>query len=369
MLQAAPTETLFDATIAVEPQFDFLSDEYRALFASTTGTAFQAPLLQAMIHAQLAPRLNATPHTIVVRDADRTLLAVFPLMLQRSRGITMLVPADFGVCDYNTPVATQATLVALANDPGALRVLASATAVGDVMLYRKVRNDSFDISRLFPRASATPAENAAYHSEVDEDFDHWRRRVLRKHFSKELGRLGRQLESQVAPFVTEQATSPADITAAFDFLRTVRDGRFDDDLLLKPIYFDFYRDYAIAAAATGEAVTYVSRLGVQIVAVLFGMHGDGIFHAVQIGAETATLGKYSLGMQILFRTIKLRHEKGYRHFDLGLGNTGYKDHFRVEETAILNFSRPRTIRGTAIHWLYAHAKPVKNVLRSLTHIR
>lgn len=370
MLSPGEAPLLADAAVDVESGFDFLSREYRELFDAAGGSAFQAPILQSMLHTRLATRLKATQHTVVVRERDNgKLLAVFPLVLQRSRGITLLVPADFGVCDYNEPVAAPLTLEALARSETVLRNLADATAVGDLMLYRKVRADAFDVGRLFLCAKATPAENSAYHSDLEEDFDLWRRRVLRKRFSKELGRLGRQLESESGAFDTRLATTADEISEAFNALRSFRDGKFADDLLLKPAYFEFYRDYAIAAAASGEALTYVSRLAGRIVAVLFGVHGDGNFHAVQIGNHAGPLAKYSLGMQILFRTIRMRHDMGHRYFDLGLGNTGYKDHFRVEETGIRNFSRPRTLRGTAVQFVYARAKPVKNALRAVTQVR
>jgi len=356
--------------VEVVRDFDFLSDEYRALHSTAVGAAFQAPLLQSMLHSKLAPKLGASQHTVVVRHRHtRGLLAVIPLVLQRSRGVKLLMPADFGVCDYNAPVATSATLETLAHDNDALRQLADATSLGDLLLFRKVRADGFDISRLFPRASSTPCENAAYHSDIDEDFDLWRRRVLRKRFSKELGRLGRQLESEMGQFDTAPITDPKEIGDAFDFLRTARAGKFGDDLLLKPAYFDFYRAYAMAATETGEAMTYVSRINGRIVAVLFGVTGDGHFHAVQIGYESGALAKFSLGMQVLFRTIRLRHDKGYRYFDLGLGNTGYKDHFRVEETQLRNYSLARSLPGSVVELVYTRAKGLKNILRSMTPVR
>ena len=370
MLSPGDAARVDGAVVGVESGFDFLSPEYRELFDTAGGSAFQAPLLQSMIHTRLAPQLKAKQHTVVVRERDGgKLLAVFPLVLQKSRGITLLVPADFGVCDYNEPVARALTLEALARSETVLRDLAAATAAGDLLLYRKVRADAFDVGRLFLCAKATPAENSAYHSNLEEDFDLWRRRVLRKRFSKELGRLGRQLESEAGAFDTHLATTADEISESFDALRTFRNGKFEDDLLLKPFYFDFYRDYAIAAATSGEALTYVSRLAGRVVAVLFGTNGDGNFHAVQIGHDAGPLAKFSLGMQILFRTIRMQHDLGSRYFDLGLGNTGYKDHFRVEETGILNYSRPRTLRGTAIDFLYSHAKPVKNALRTVTQVR
>jgi CelD/BcsL family acetyltransferase involved in cellulose biosynthesis len=370
MLAVDTTRLTLDFAIEVEPDFDFLSDAYRAVFARSVGAPFQAPLWLAMMHRRLAPQLGARQHTITVRQrGDGRLLAVLPMVLQRSRGVTLLQAADFGLCDSNAPVGDRQVLEAIAADAAARARIAALLGTGDALLVRKVRRDGFDYARLLPKAHKSPAENAAYDVAVEEDFDLWRRRVLRRQMTKEIGRLGRQLEKSHGAYDTRLATTPEEIGAAFEFLRSVRDGRFDDDLLLNPIYFEFYRDYAIAAAAAGEARTYVSTLAGRPVAALFGLDSDGEFHALQLGHDSASYGRYSLGLQIIYRTIKLRHDEGKRYFDMGLGNTGYKTHFRVDETRLDNISAARTLRGAAVDLIYRRAKPVKNLLRRLSPVR
>src|ERR1700716_1563348 len=97
----------------------------------------------------------------------------------------------------------------------------------------------------------------------------------------------------------------AKIRQALAFLRGTRKGRFEGDLLDSEVYFSFHCDYAVAAAQSGEAITYVSYLSGKPVAVLFGLCGAGQFHAVLIGADLETYGKFSLGTQIIYRVIKL----------------------------------------------------------------
>src|SRR2546430_13630400 len=48
--------SVFD--VASENSFDFLSDEYRALFENSRATAFQNPLWLDRLYASLAPRLD-----------------------------------------------------------------------------------------------------------------------------------------------------------------------------------------------------------------------------------------------------------------------------------------------------------------------
>src|SRR5262249_41447183 len=153
------------------------------------GTAFQAPLWMDRMHRQLAPALEAQQKTITVRDRnDGSLLAVFPMITQRSSGVTIMQPADFGLCDYNCAVAENTVLERMAADQGVRQALRKTLKGADLMMFRKVRSDSFDVGRLFDRSRHSAGENPAYACEVGSDFDHWRLKVLKRKFTKELGR-------------------------------------------------------------------------------------------------------------------------------------------------------------------------------------
>ena len=323
------------------------------------------------IHRDLVPNLQARQYTLTVRDSRAgALLAVIPLVLQKSVGLTLAQPADFGVCDYNTIVGDPATLERLAADPSVTRRINALLAPADALMFRKLPDQSFQVSRLFGAMTSTPCENAAYYSETGEDFEEWQRRTLRRKFSKELSRLARQFEREHGTYTHRPASNEAEIRQAFEALRTFRNGRFESDLLDSDVYFNFYLDYAIAARESGEAITYVSYLDGQPVAVLFGLSSGNQFHAVLIGADTEHYGKFSLGTQIIFRTIKARFDQGHRRFDMGLGNTGYKSQFRVEQSLLRNYTSSRSLTGSVVTFVYHHAKPLKDRLRRyVPHVR
>ena len=92
--------------LASSPVSTSFPTNMRDFYSADRATAFQAPLWMAMIHSPAgAGGLDATQHTLTMRNrADGALLAVIPLVLQRSKGIRLLRPADFGVCDYNSIV-------------------------------------------------------------------------------------------------------------------------------------------------------------------------------------------------------------------------------------------------------------------------
>jgi len=353
-----------DVVVGVEESFDFLSEEYRSFFNLHRGTVFQSPVWMDLIHKRLVANLSARQHTITVRRPDDgALLAVIPTVVQRAAKVDVLQPADFGVCDYNCVVGDRIVLETLANDPSAVARFDALVDDAHVLLFRKIRDDGFDPARLFSRTTTTRCDNAAYHSEVGNDFEVWQRRTVRRKFSKELGRLARQLEREGGSYEHRPARTEQEVREAFSFLRKVRGGRFDSDLLSQNVYWSFYLDFAIAGLSCGECVTYVSYLGGKPVAVLFGLAGEGQFHAVLNGFDAEGYGKYSVGLQIIYRVIKLRFDQGFQRFDMGLGNTGYKSHFRVEETTLHNFTRASTLSGSAFSFIYHRAKPIKNALK------
>lgn len=365
MLSVGQASLRLDLEVRIEADFDFLSVEYRDLYRPDRATAFQAPLWMDMVHRRLAPGLDARQHTLTVRNRpDGALVALAPFVLQRSRGMRMLSPADFGVCDYNSIVGDRDALATIAGDAGIVGRINAELKGCDILMFRKVRADDFDVGRLFAASQSSPADNAAYHSETGEDFEGWQRRTIRRKFSKELGRLQRQTEREFGGYEHRPAANEAEVRQAFDLLRSWRVDRFEGDLLQDPLYFDFYRDYAIAGCASGEALTYVSYAGGQPAAVLFGPAGDGVFHAVLIGADTERLGKQSPGIQLIYQVIRQRFAEGHRSFDMGLGNTGYKTHFRVEETPLSNYTKTFSVAGYVMAQVYHRAKPVKNFLRN-----
>lgn len=355
--------------IRLETDFDFLGAEYRAFFRGDRATVFQAPRWLYDVHHRLMPAIGARQHTITVRDRNGELRAVFPLAKQARSGVGMIQFADFGVCDYNAAVADRAVLEALTADDRARAQLQLLLAGADVVLLRKIRADGFDLARLFPRTTVSPAENAAYHLETGLDFEHWRKKVLRPKFTKELARLQRQTERDLGPYEHRLVTDAEEIGRLFGLLRAEHASRHADSLLNVPAYFDFYRAHAAAGAATGETLTYASYLDGVPVAVLFALAGDGACHAVLIGAETAAHPHRSLGIQLIYRVVEMRMHEGYSQFDMGIGDPGYKGHFRPVETKLSNITLSKTATGKAVAMIYHRYKPMKDRLKRIVDVR
>src|SRR5690606_8683026 len=88
----------------------------------------------------------------------------------------------------------------------------------DVLMFRKVRDDDFDIARIFPKSRNSPTDHMAYHSEIGDDFEAWQRRTIRRKFSKELGRLQRQTDREFGGYEHRLARTEEEVREAFDML-------------------------------------------------------------------------------------------------------------------------------------------------------
>src|ERR1700716_2186830 len=122
--------------VSVDNAFDFLSEEYAALFGGSAATAFQHPLWLDSIYTRLAPAAAAKRLIIVLRyRATGALAMMLPLLRVRRGPIWTVEFADLRVSDY----------LAL---PCSAKVLSEV--LGDAKACREIRRliKPFDLLRI-----------------------------------------------------------------------------------------------------------------------------------------------------------------------------------------------------------------------------
>src|SRR5262245_179752 len=103
--------------VAVEPEFDFQSPEYRDLFTHSRATAFQHPVWLDTLYRRLLPAVQAEPLIVVVRyAADGGLALVLPLVRRRYGTLRTIEFADLGVSDYACPIGMDAAIETILSD-------------------------------------------------------------------------------------------------------------------------------------------------------------------------------------------------------------------------------------------------------------
>ena len=353
--------------VGIENDFDFLSDEYKELFGRSDVTAFQRPLWLHCIYTVLAPRIGAKPHIIAVRTCTGELKMLIPLVLQRSFDVSILQPADLGVSDYNCIVADSETVSKLSRDEGFVKRIRALLEPADVLIFRKIQNSPAAVAAILGDGRKTPNENAGYELALGAGtFEEWQKASLKKKFRNGVRRRQRCLESahRSVEFVT--FTTPGDIERAIRFIRDLRTARFKDDILMWEAYLDFYLHYAIAGAASGEAVTSGLVVNGQLISADFGIVSANDYYSILCAAKLDEYGQYSPGLQSLFAIIRNSHAMGKVRFDFGIGRTRQKSDFGCTEIPLYNLTVARSMSGQVVSLVYNRAKPLKTFLRRMT---
>ncbi|MEP1441856.1 MAG: GNAT family N-acetyltransferase [Hyphomicrobiales bacterium] len=311
--------------INVFSSFDFKGEEYAALFDKSEVTAFQSPRWLDAFYEKLCPILGVEPFIIAVRDGAGTLQMVLPMVRKAVLFAKIIQPADLGITDYNQIIASRETLDAASNDAAFKAQLLNALKPFDLLLFRKVRSDSFDIERLFDKATKINGDSAAHDLPMPMPFDEWKQATLSKSTRKGLDRKRRNIEKDVGPLTFKTLTDVTEIESAFEMLRLERGKKYPGDLLSQNAYYDFYLKVAKDGAATGEAVTIIGQIDGKTLTVDFGLHQDGR-HLLLLGAfdSAEEFKKYSLGLQGILDVMKGRKEIGIDMFDFTTGDEDYK---------------------------------------------
>ena len=219
------------------------------------------------------------------------------------------------------------------------------------------------MSRFFKKTVMSEGENSAYHCDIVPDFPTWQKETLRTKSSKELRRLRRRFEEEFGALRLETVSAPEDIDRVTRFIQTARQGRFEEDLLQRDVYFNFYREYMKAAAPGREARLFALYYEDNLLSALYGLTGDGDFHAVLIASDLARFERFSVGNHMLLETMQQLASEGVTRFDMGPGNFRYKKFFGATQTPLNNYTSARTVLGKAVAATYHYAKPLKNILK------
>jgi len=327
--------------IGVENAFDFLSEEYRELFANARATAFQHPLWLDRLYGRLAPRYDAEPLVIAVRWRGSGRLAMVLPLVRRRHGVMRVIEfADFKVSDYAAAVCDRATFGLILRDDLACERIRRALRPYDYLRIPKLRDDSLPLDRLFGVTRTAMGMNA-HAVQLFAPFETWRQDKIDRSYCKELDKKGRQIRRK-GEVRFGISLDPGEITATFHRMRDYRRPRFEDreapDLLQSGTYFDFYLDLAIAGAQTGFCRTYTLWLDRRPISGVWGMVHKGQFLTVLGGFDLAGFKNYSIGALVFEAVARDCIAKGERVLDFTIGDESYKSLFGTQPTAMWTVS-------------------------------
>lgn len=292
---------------------------------------------------------------------------VMPFVRQTKFGTKIIQPADLGITDYNTIVALPEVLDQLANQEEFGAHLKQALSPFDILLFRKQRPESFDISKLLNGMTRTANQNSAFEMEMIAPFEEWQRVTLSKSKRKGLARKRRNFDKEIGELTFKTLTDAEEIKQAFIFLRDERGKRYPDDLLSKPAYFDFYLDVAIKQAKNGKTVTYIGTANGQLITAEFGLHDDGR-HIMLLGTYSSDeiYRKYSPGLHSIMDMMRTRKEQNIQFFDFSIGDEDYKESFGATCVPLYNMILTNGIKGRLAAYIYRDNAFIKKLIKKLS---
>lgn len=186
-------------------------------------------------------------------------------------------------------------------------------------------------------------------------------------FRKELRRKRRKLE-QHGDVRFEVIKDPDEIRQAMVLLREQRGARYEEDLLQQDAFFDFYVDYAIAGAETGEAQTAILWSGNQAAAVEFGIIHDHCYHFLLAGFDEAQFAKSSPGILMIEHILEERIAAGDNRADFTIGDEPYKAKYGATPTELKHMARAETLIGSIAHRAYENGGAIKDVAKKIANL-
>lgn len=355
----------FGNEVAVEPHFDFRSDEYRSLFGRSNATVFQTALWLDTLYRDVAPAFGAEAVIVTVREPDSgELLLVLPLVRRRQHQLTFVEFAGFGVCDYLRPIydpADQQRLMADATLPGRIASLLSC----DIILLTKVHEYDAVLDGLFPQAQARQMHLSAHPVSLGKDWDRWRSSTLPPGFRRDLEIKRRRFAKKGRPaFVLVE--DRREIVRVFEALREFRAQRFGErkvsDILENDALFSFYRTVAMRGISSGLARTYCLYLSDVPCGAAFGLFHRKAFHLLLLGFDVVHYRRLSLGLLTIEDTLRASVEAGHSIYDFTIGDYPWKLQFGAASLPMHEWTQARSIRGQLS--LFG-TDVVRNVRRSL----
>ncbi len=322
--------------VGLEPDFDFLSGEYRALFEASAATPFQHPAwLDAFYRTMLAPH-GAEKLVVAGRDsADGTLLFLLPLLRRRRSGVVLIEAANLGVGDYAHPVVAPAL-----RNGDFVSAVAAVLPPYDILNIRPIRDESRQLWQAFLPGQSRTLDYSAHAAALFAPFAAWRDEALDGSFARYLDRKKKRF---LKSGKIELVHVDGDFRAGIDLIASIRKGRFDDDILQNAYAREFYAD----VAANGREVARIYRLMLDgaDVAQAFGLVLDGRFYYLLIGADYERFGKHSPGLVLYDLLIEKWIDEGGTVFDFTIGDEAFKRDFGTTPTPMHALVDTATLKG------------------------
>jgi CelD/BcsL family acetyltransferase involved in cellulose biosynthesis len=347
--------------LALEPGFDFMSEDYAELFAAAEATAFQHPIwLDCFYRHMLAP--SAAEKVVLVGRAARggRLQFVLPLVRRSQSGVVLVEAANLGVGDYAHPVMRRGWLP----DGPLAGAVKAALPPHDLLNIRPMRDEAVASWRLFFGMEDAPLSYSAHAVALSGTFRQWRAAAYDPSFARNVDRKKKRFfKSGIVDFA--RLSGPGEVRQAIDAIARFRAGRFEGDLLQQDFARRFYGEVAARGAQTGLARTYRLTLDGEMVAATFGLTHRGRFCSILVAGDYQRFGRHSPGFLLDDLVLEDWIGDGGAVFDFTIGDESYKHGFGTSPTPMHAIVAPANLKGRAAATAFATWRTLRQLNRTM----
>ena len=335
--------------LSVCSDFDFLSEEYHALFQDADVTAFQHPLWHDAMQGYLKKFPDVEERTLLMRcKKSGCLVGVMPLIARKKLKATILEYANMNLVDYALPTVHRGIKDWIPDPDFLSKRLLETLGTYDVLRVKHMPTDDPAILRLFPSGHFQEADFSAYVTDLLPDYQEWRLANIskseRKHRDKKRRAMMREGDWQMRRLVEAD-----EIRVAMEHLREFHKDRYKDrpgeDLIQTQVTFDFYLDLAVANASSGFVNLYQFTYDEQIVAVQYAIEHAGRYLMLMMGLDFDRVGRFSPGLLMTEDLIEECIKNGMSMFDFTVGDEPYKLKFGTRKVPIYTLWHTHSVLG------------------------
>jgi len=349
---------------------DEAEPHWRVLERKAAGTPFQRFAWMASYARAISAALGAKPAILLLRGADRQPAAIMPLEIIRLGGLTLLRSMGGKHASFHVPLATAEGAAILAdNSPHLLRLVSERTGGADLALLTHQPFEMDGAPNPLARASVFATTGHAYETALALPAEAFFSAKVSADARKKLRKKRKALE-KIGPIDARRLVEPAEIETALTAFLSQRERRSWARTIPNP--FADAPIHAFLRAATKPAEgqdaaieLHALRCGERIIAV-FGL-ASGFSRASAMFTsfdDDPAIARLSPGNILLHEMVRDLIGRGFKRFDLGVGEARYKSALCDREVALAHCGTPLTTLGRAALPLLRESWRLESAIKS-----
>lgn len=277
---------------------------------------------------------------IKVRDkSSQTPVMLLPLIACVTNGLRVIEFADCDVVDYNGPLLNPNYAFTPKIAQRLMRDIRKALPAHDLINLEKVRKitqGNANPLSLLARARPSAVNGNVVH--IGEDWETYHNSLSRK-FRKELRRSDRVLQ-KTGPSEYVRVRTVEKGLEVLDFINTSQreriaelglDYSLDDEDRVR-----YYHQLVVKGIETGDCTITIIESEGETVAAIFGIATGKTQAALRLVNASGKWTTCGPGRLIMFNSIRLLYEQGFRSFDFTIGNYPLKQRIGVDQLELIN---------------------------------